>query len=95
MPSLRAHLGRHVFGAFGIACITLRDQLISNWGNVFYPPASVSGAVVAYGLASPSTPYAPAICKASVILIGLCNASFAVDFLAERAPMVPNLSGGK
>jgi hypothetical protein len=35
MPSIRAQVGRHVFGAasllLGIACITLRDQLISNW----------------------------------------------------------------
>jgi hypothetical protein len=71
--------------------IVQQPGVYASWGNVFYPLASVSGAVIAYASASPSTHYATA-CKALVMLMGICSASFAVEqveFLSRTASLVP------
>jgi uncharacterized membrane protein YphA (DoxX/SURF4 family) len=72
--------------------IVQQPGVYANWGNVFYPLASVSGAVIAYASASPPAPSVTGICKAFVMLMGLCNASFAVEqveFLSRTASLVP------
>ncbi|HEY2474553.1 MAG TPA: hypothetical protein VGI19_07090 [Candidatus Cybelea sp.] len=72
--------------------IFARPGLYASWGNVFYGLALVAGALVAYGLAAPAAPYAKAMCNAGVLLLGLCNISFAieqVEFLARTVSLVP------
>ena len=72
--------------------VVAHPGVYESWGNVFYQLALVVGAVVAYGLASPSLPGAATLCKAAVILFGLCNISFAieqVEFLARTVSLVP------
>lgn len=72
--------------------IFTRPGVYASWGNVCYQLSLVTGAVVAYGLSSPSAPYAKTICKAAVMLLGLCNISFAVEqveFLARTVDLVP------
>jgi uncharacterized membrane protein YphA (DoxX/SURF4 family) len=64
----------------------------ASWGDVFYQLSLVAGAVVAYGLTTPSPPYPKRICSAAVKLLGLCSISFAVEqveFLARTIGLVP------
>jgi len=66
--------------------------VFASWGNVFYQLSLVTGAVVAYGMSSPSAPNARTISRAAVMLLGVCNLSFAVEqveFLARTAGLVP------
>jgi hypothetical protein len=72
--------------------IFARPTVYASWGNVFYQLALVVGAMVAYGLATPSAPSAKTICNGGVTLFGLCNISFAieqVEFLARTTSLVP------
>ncbi len=73
--------------------IVAEPRVYASWGNVFYQLALVAGAVVAYGLASPSRPRMTNLCRGAVILFGLCNISFAieqVEFLARSVSLVPS-----
>jgi len=72
--------------------IVAQPQVYASWGNVCYPLALVAGAVVAYGSAAPSLPYAATLCKGAVMTFGLCSISFAieqVEFLARTISLVP------
>ena len=72
--------------------VVAQPGVYASWGNVFYQLALVVGAAVAYGLASPSPPYAATLCRGAVMLFGLCNISFAieqVEFLARTVSLVP------
>ncbi len=72
--------------------ILAHPGVYASWGDVLYGLALVAGAMVAYGLASPSEPYAKTICKVAVLLLGLCSVSFAVEqveFLDRTAGLVP------
>ena len=72
--------------------VVAQPAVYASWGNLFYPLAPVAGAAVAFCVSSPATPNAPAICRAAVMLLGLCNGSFAVEqveFLARTASLVP------
>lgn len=72
--------------------IVAAPGVYASWGNVFYELALVAGAVVAYGLASPSRPKITSLCKSAVMLFGLCNISFAmeqVEFLTRTVSLVP------
>jgi hypothetical protein len=92
-------LGAIVLGIAYLVCsltfvpdIFAEPRVYASWGNVFYELALVAGAVVAYGLASPSRPKIASICKGAVMLLGLCNISFAieqVEFLARTVSLVP------
>lgn len=92
------------FGAIALGTVyllfalTLAPEILAHpgvyasWGDVFYGLALVAGAMVAYGLASPSVPSAKIICRAGVMLFGACNASFAieqVEFLRRTVSLVP------
>jgi hypothetical protein len=85
-------------GVYALFALTLVPDIFAqpgvyaSWGNLFYQLALVVGACVAYGLAASSAPYAKTICKAAVVLFGLCNISFAieqVEFLARTVSLVP------
>lgn len=81
-----------VFALTLVPDIFAQPGMYASWGNVFYRLASVSGAIVLYCLASPATSHAKTVCKAAVVLLGLCNASFAVEqveFLGRTADLVP------
>lgn len=72
--------------------VVAQPGVYASWGNVFYQLALVAGAVVAYGLAAPSQPYAATLSRGAVMLFGLCNISFAieqVEFLARTVSLVP------
>ncbi|MFZ0033339.1 MAG: hypothetical protein WAK84_15865 [Candidatus Cybelea sp.] len=72
--------------------VVAQPGVYASWGNVFYQLALVVGAAVAYGLASPTLPYAATLCRGAVMLFGLCNISFAieqVEFLARTVSLVP------
>ncbi len=72
--------------------IVAEPGVFASWGNVFYQLPLAVGAVVVYGLSSPSPSYATPLCKGAVMLFGLCNISFAieqVEFLARTASLVP------
>ena len=72
--------------------IVAHPGVYASWGNVFYQLALVAAAVVAYGLAAPSAPYAAILCRGAVMLFGVCNISFAieqVEFLARTVSLVP------
>lgn len=72
--------------------IVAHPGIYASWGNLFYQLALVVGAVIAYGLAAPSAPYAATLCRGAVMLFGLCNISFAieqVEFLARTVSLVP------
>lgn len=84
-------------GVYAIAAATFLPDIIAQprvyaaWGNLFYPLATVSGALVAYFMLSPSL-RARAACRAAVVLAGLCNASFAaeqLEFRGRTAGLVP------
>lgn len=86
-------------GVYLLAALTLVPAVVqqpgvyASWGDVCYPLACALGAVVAYASASPLTPYTTAICNACAVLMGICNASFAVEqveFLSRTASLVPN-----
>jgi uncharacterized membrane protein YphA (DoxX/SURF4 family) len=80
-----------VFSLTFIPGIVAQPGVYASWGNVFYQLALVVGALVAYGLASPS-PYVTTLCRAAAIVFGLCNISFAieqVEFLARTVTLVP------
>jgi hypothetical protein len=73
--------------------VVTRPATYANWGEVFYRLASVSGATVAYCLATSSMSGGKTICRAAVTLLGVCNASFAVEqveFLGRTATLVPS-----
>jgi hypothetical protein len=85
-------------GVYFLAALTFvpdvfqQPGVYASWGDIFYPLAPALGAVVAYGLAAPSTPRTTAICKVSVVLMGICSGSFAmeqVEFLGRTASLVP------
>jgi hypothetical protein len=92
-------LGAIVLGLVYLLCaltlvpaIFAQPGVYASWGNVCYGLALVAGAMVAYGLALPTLHDARALCKAAVILLGVCSASFAVEqleFLARTASLVP------
>jgi hypothetical protein len=72
--------------------VVAQPGVYASWGNVFYQLALVAGAVVAYGLAGPSQPYAATLWRVAVMLFGLCNISFAieqVEFLGRTVSLVP------
>jgi drug/metabolite transporter superfamily protein YnfA len=75
-----------------LPAIVAQPRVYASWGDVFYQLALFVGAVVAYGSASPSRPYAAALSRGAVIVFGLCNISFAieqVEFLARTVSLVP------
>jgi hypothetical protein len=81
-----------VFSLTFVPDIVAEPRVYASWGNVFYQLALVAGAVVAYGLASPSRPKITNLCRGAVMLFGLCNISFAieqVEFLARTVSLVP------
>lgn len=81
-----------VFSLTFVPDIVAEPGVYASWGNVFYQLALVAGAVVAYGLASPSRPKITNLYRGAVILFGLCNISFAieqVEFLARTVSLVP------
>ncbi len=81
-----------VFALTLVPDVVADPRVYATWGNVFYGLALVVGATVAYGVASPSFTHATAVCKAAVVLFGLCNISFAieqVEFLARTVSLVP------
>jgi hypothetical protein len=81
-----------IFGLTWLPGVVTQPAVYATWGNVFYRLASVSGAVVAYFLATPATPRAQPIIKAAVMLQGLCYLSFAaeqMEFLTHTADLVP------
>ena len=81
-----------VFSLTFVPDIVAEPRVYASWGNVFYQLALVAGAVVAYGLASPSRPKIKNLCRGAVTLFGLCNISFAieqVEFLARTVSLVP------
>jgi hypothetical protein len=92
-------LGAIVLGAVYLAFtltfvpgVVVQPGVYASWGNVFYQLALVVGSAVAYGLASPSVPFAATLCRGAVVLFGLCNISFAieqVEFLARTVSLVP------
>lgn len=72
--------------------VVAQPRVYASWGNVFYQLPLLVGAVVAYGLAAPSLPYAATLWRGAVMLFGLCNISFAieqVEFLARTVSLVP------
>jgi uncharacterized membrane protein YphA (DoxX/SURF4 family) len=72
--------------------VVQQPGVYASWGDVCYPLAPALGAVVAYCLASPSTRAGTAICKAGVMLMGICSGSYAVEqveFLSRTASLVP------
>jgi uncharacterized membrane protein YtjA (UPF0391 family) len=81
-----------VFALTLVPEILAQPRVYASWGDVFYGLALVAGALVAYGLTAPSAPYAKIICKAAVMLFGVCNLSFAVEqveFLRRTIALVP------
>jgi uncharacterized membrane protein YphA (DoxX/SURF4 family) len=81
-----------VFAFTFVPSIVAQPGVYYTWGNIFYRLASVCGAAVAYCMAAPATPNAKVICKASVVIAGLCYASFAieqVEYLARTSSLVP------
>jgi drug/metabolite transporter superfamily protein YnfA len=81
-----------VFSLTFVPDIVAQPRVYASWGDVFYQLALVAGAVVAYGTASPSRPAIASLCRAAVIVFGLCNVSFAieqVEFLARTVSLVP------
>lgn len=85
--------GTYLLFALTLVPEIFRQPLVyASWGNVFYALASVAGAMAAYGVASPSAPYARMLCNIATMLLGVCAASFAVEqveFLARTAQLVP------
>ncbi len=72
--------------------IVAHPGVYESWGDLCYQLALVAGATIAYGLASPSSRYAAALCRGAVVVFGLCNISFAieqVEFLARTVSLVP------
>jgi hypothetical protein len=81
-----------VFTLTFVPDIVAEPRVYASWGNLFYQLALVAGAVVAYGLASPTRPQLTSLCRGAVILFGLCNISFAieqVEFMARTVSLVP------
>lgn len=81
-----------VFSLTFLPDIANHPGVYASWGDVFFQLALVAAAVVTYGLASPSLPFATTLCRGAVILLGLCNVSFAieqVEFLARTVSLVP------
>jgi len=81
-----------VFSLTFVPGVVAQPGVYASWGNVFYQLALVAGAMVAYGLASPSPARAARLCRAAIVLFGLCNISFAieqVEFLARTVSLVP------
>lgn len=81
-----------IFAFSWVPSIVAQPGVYYTWGNIFYRLASVCGAAVAYCMAVPATPNAKLICKVSVVLQGLCYASFAieqVEYLARTSDLVP------
>jgi hypothetical protein len=81
-----------VFSLTFVPDIVAHPKVYASWGNVFYQLALLVGAVVAYGLASPSARFATTLSRSAVVLFGLCNISFAieqVEFLARTVSLVP------
>jgi putative Ca2+/H+ antiporter (TMEM165/GDT1 family) len=81
-----------VFALTWVPDIFAQPGMYYTWGNVFYRLASVAGGVIAYYMASPSAPRAKDVGKAAVVLLGLCNVSFAaeqLEFLSHTADLVP------
>jgi hypothetical protein len=81
-----------VFALTWVPDIFAQPAVYATWGNVFYRLAAVSGAIVVYCCAAPSVSHAKSICKAAVMLLGLCIGSFAVEqieFLGRTAALVP------
>lgn len=75
-----------------LPAIVAQPQVYASWGNICYQLALVVGALVAFGLAAPSVPYAATLSRGAVMLFGLCNISFAieqVEFLARTISLVP------
>lgn len=80
-----------VFALTFVRDIVAQPGVYASWGDVFYALALVVGAVIAYGLATPSVSSAK-VCAAAVALFGLCNISFAieqVEFLVRTVTLVP------
>jgi uncharacterized membrane protein YphA (DoxX/SURF4 family) len=81
-----------LFSLTFVPAILTHPGVYESWGDVFYQLALVAGAAVAFGSASPSLSYAATLCKAAVVLFGVCNISFAieqVEFLARTVSLVP------
>ena len=81
-----------VFSLTFVPDAVAQPAVFASWGNLFYQLALVAGAVVAYGLASPSRAGIANLCRGAVILFGLCNISYAieqVEFLARSVSLVP------
>ncbi len=69
--------------------IVHQPHVYSSWGNVFERLAFVAGAVVVYGVASPSASAAKTICKAGAVLLGVC----ALSFMTEQAVLLGPTAG--
>ncbi|MEO9170935.1 MAG: hypothetical protein ABI282_09010, partial [Candidatus Baltobacteraceae bacterium] len=72
--------------------IIAQPLVYDRWGNVFERLAFVAGAMLVYGSASPSASYAKNICRAAVILFGICVVSFTLEqaaYLGPTAALVP------
>jgi hypothetical protein len=81
-----------VFACTFVPEIFAQPGVYASWGDVFYALGLVVGAVVAYALASPSTPKEKSAANAAVIVFGLCNISYAIEqleFFARTASLVP------
>ena len=75
-----------------VTAIVAQPTVYESWGDVCYQLALVAGAIVGFGLAAPTSPYAASLCRGAVILFGLCNISFAieqVEFLARTVSLIP------
>jgi len=81
-----------VFSLTFVPGVVAQPGVYASWGNVFYQLALVAGAMVVYGLASPSPARAARLCRGAIVLFGLCSISFAieqVEFLARTVSLVP------
>jgi uncharacterized membrane protein YphA (DoxX/SURF4 family) len=81
-----------VFTATFIPEIVSHPRVFASWGDVCYQLALVAGAAVAYGLTAPSAAYATMLCRAAVIVFGVCSISYGieqVEFLARTVSLVP------
>lgn len=86
-------------GVYLLAALTMLPAIVqqpgvyASWGDVFYPLAPALGALLAYCLTLPAARGTAVIGKAAVMLVGVCNASYAVEqveFLSRTAGLVPN-----
>jgi hypothetical protein len=81
-----------LFSLTWVARIAAQPLVYDRWANAFERLALVAGAMVAYGAASPSVPYAKHICRAGMTLFGICVVSFMLEqavHLGATAELVP------